>query len=251
MNLLETFENELSKAFRTPSKNLDGNKSPISGSGFDTYKSILNKYDDLVEDECMECEKSEETSSGSSGGFVGPLSTNEDEEISGGLSKGMTIADLAKKHNVKVGDIKSQIKKGIKVEMEHTEDKKVAKEIAMDHLYEDPKYYDKLKKIETKEATTTASSGAYESPAAWAKSTKKKDWAGKSDKMKYVKGGKFVKIKEKCKTFPYCNQGDVSNMKIFENLRLKKIISNISEKYNISENVIKAVIIDRLENKNK
>lgn len=39
-----------------------------------------------------------------------------------------------------------QIKKGIKVEKEHTRDPKLAKKIAMDHLVEDPKYYDKLEK---------------------------------------------------------------------------------------------------------
>jgi hypothetical protein len=40
----------------------------------------------------------------------------------------------------------SQIKKGIEVEMEHTDDPKVALKIAMDHIKEDPKYYDKLTK---------------------------------------------------------------------------------------------------------
>ena len=37
-----------------------------------------------------------------------------------------------------------QIKKGIEVEMEHTDDKRTALKIALDHLKEDPKYYDKL-----------------------------------------------------------------------------------------------------------
>lgn len=41
-----------------------------------------------------------------------------------------------------------QLKKGIKVEMEHTDDSAKAEEIAMDHLTEDPKYYDKLETIE-------------------------------------------------------------------------------------------------------
>jgi len=40
------------------------------------------------------------------------------------------------------------VKQGIKVEMEHTDDPKVAKEIALDHLAESPKYYDKLKVME-------------------------------------------------------------------------------------------------------
>lgn len=39
-----------------------------------------------------------------------------------------------------------QLRKGIKVEMEHTTDRKTAKEIAMDHLTEHPRYYDKLLK---------------------------------------------------------------------------------------------------------
>lgn len=37
---------------------------------------------------------------------------------------------------------------GIKVEMEHTSDKAIAEEIAMDHLQEDKDYYMKLKTIE-------------------------------------------------------------------------------------------------------
>ncbi len=43
---------------------------------------------------------------------------------------------------------KKQLAKGKKVEMEHTNDPKKALEIAMDHLVEDPKYYDKLEKME-------------------------------------------------------------------------------------------------------
>jgi len=44
--------------------------------------------------------------------------------------------------------LKSQLNEGIKVELEHTTSQKIAKEIAMDHLWEDPKYYDKLSQIE-------------------------------------------------------------------------------------------------------
>jgi len=42
----------------------------------------------------------------------------------------------------------AEFKKGIAVEMEHTTDREVAKEITLDHLFEDPKYYDKLAKVE-------------------------------------------------------------------------------------------------------
>jgi hypothetical protein len=58
-------------------------------------------------------------------------------------------------------DIKRQFQKGMKVEKEHSNKEKSVKEIVMDHLYEDPNYYNKLKKVETKEATTSASSGQY------------------------------------------------------------------------------------------
>jgi len=42
-----------------------------------------------------------------------------------------------------------QIEMGIKVEMEHTDDKELAKEIAMDHLMEFPDYYTHLKDMES------------------------------------------------------------------------------------------------------
>lgn len=41
-----------------------------------------------------------------------------------------------------------QLKIGTKHEMEHTKNPDVAKEIAKDHLSEDPNYYKKLKKVE-------------------------------------------------------------------------------------------------------
>lgn len=37
-----------------------------------------------------------------------------------------------------------ELSKGIKIELEHTKDRQLAQEIAMDHLMEDPKYYSKL-----------------------------------------------------------------------------------------------------------
>lgn len=43
-----------------------------------------------------------------------------------------------------------KLEKGIKHELEHTKSRKVAKEIAKDHLVEDADYYEKLDKIEKK-----------------------------------------------------------------------------------------------------
>jgi len=42
------------------------------------------------------------------------------------------------------------IQKGIKIELEHTSDRELAQEIAMDHLAEFPDYYEELAKMETK-----------------------------------------------------------------------------------------------------
>jgi hypothetical protein len=296
-----------------------------------------------------------------------------EETLEGGLSDGKTLMDLAQKHayddatdstskeKIKnmYKELKLQLDKGIKVEMEHTKSRIKAKEIAMDHLSEDPKYYEKLKKIEgkegyqssakrafsqdlqndkdfsefkkrarykddrgfehsfgtpnvtgddpyikkrkwsrpgkseTKEATGSGSSGAfvgpvfggddafwersrsetpklkesdvekieateatgsgsvggYETPAMWAKSTKKKDW-GPSRKTQY-KGGSFVKVKKKCTKFPYCNQGDISNLKLSKNESVKEAIKNVAKKLNIGENVIITILEHEYEKKNK
>lgn len=43
-----------------------------------------------------------------------------------------------------------ELKRGIKHEMEHTDDPEVAKEIALDHLAEDPRYYTHLEQMERK-----------------------------------------------------------------------------------------------------
>ena len=81
----------------------------------------------------------------------------KEDHIPGGLSSGKTLIDLAKKWDEKGyydptqyarEYIKPKLMKGIKVEMEHTNDVRIAAEIAMDHLWEDINYYEKLAKIE-------------------------------------------------------------------------------------------------------
>lgn len=59
------------------------------------------------------------------------------EKIPGGLGSGKSDADF---------DPRS-LAAGQKAEMEHTNDPSVAREIARDHLSEDPRYYDKLSRI--------------------------------------------------------------------------------------------------------
>jgi hypothetical protein len=70
------------------------------------------------------------------------------ENILNGLARGKSLEDIAKKHGVDLKSIEHELSKGMSVEKEHTKSKEVAKTIAMDHLYEDPKYYTKLAKAE-------------------------------------------------------------------------------------------------------
>jgi len=67
----------------------------------------------------------------------GYLAKHEDQ-IPGGLADKKQPKDFSKE----------QLAKGIKVEREHTKDPAKAREISMDHLTEDPLYYDKLETIE-------------------------------------------------------------------------------------------------------
>jgi len=62
------------------------------------------------------------------------------DQIEGGLADDASVTEFDP----------DQIAKGIKVEMEHTDDPKMALEIAMDHLVEIPDYYDHLADMEAK-----------------------------------------------------------------------------------------------------
>lgn len=183
------------------------------------------------------------------------------ESIVGGLSSNYTINDISKKHKVKLSDIQNQLKMGINVEKEHTNNKKIAKEIALDHIFEDPKYYTKLKKIESNESTDASSSGGFDVPL-FGSTTKgrksplkiggvesiKKSNAVQNDNFPKWGGSKgvFVKIKEKCKKFPYCNQGDINNLEFFENKELNGVILELSETKKIPVNEIKNLILKKI-----
>lgn len=80
------------------------------------------------------------------------LSIEEEHKI---LNKPtLSVAELAEKHGVSRLEIAKQLDKGIKVELEHTNDKSVAKEIASDHIAEDPRYYDKLNTLGLEESVS-------------------------------------------------------------------------------------------------
>lgn len=60
------------------------------------------------------------------------------DQLPGGLADDKTPGDFDPE----------QVLKGLKVEMEHTNDRKLALEVALDHLVENPTYYDDLALIE-------------------------------------------------------------------------------------------------------
>jgi hypothetical protein len=70
------------------------------------------------------------------------LSLPEDAEVLNVHT--LTPIELAKLHKTSRGNILKELSKGIKIEMEHTQNYQIAKEIALDHLKEDPRYYTKL-----------------------------------------------------------------------------------------------------------
>jgi hypothetical protein len=227
--------------------------------------------------------------------------------IKGGLSDNKTIEQIAKKHSKKenfeemLSVLKKQLSMGMKVEMEHTKDKTKAKEIAMDHLYEDPKYYSKLKKVETKEATDSGSSGSYSAPlfstikkpitkihnsksyninedeefteatlssssgqydVPFGGGTKGRKNPLKIDGEKSIKNSRavkdknfpkwggpdsvFIKVKEKCKKFPYCNQG-IDAIELLEMDELNESIKETSNKYGISEKEMKTLVLNEIK----
>ena len=66
------------------------------------------------------------------------------------IKKTKSLENIAKKHKVSVEYLEKQLKKGIKIEMEHTTDKGEAEIIALHHLEEIPDYYTRLSKMEGK-----------------------------------------------------------------------------------------------------
>jgi hypothetical protein len=71
---------------------------------------------------------------------------------------------------------------------------------------------------------------------------------GRSWKQTQIPGGSYVEINKKCKTFPYCNQGNTGAVsykkpKRVKNSPLSEAIYNISLKTGLTEETIKYLII--------
>jgi len=64
------------------------------------------------------------------------------------MKKFKSPEQIARKHNVSLNLIQRQLKIGIPIEHEHTQDKNLAAVIALQHLEEIPDYYTRLDKME-------------------------------------------------------------------------------------------------------
>ena len=281
--------------------------------------------------------------------FVWIVDLSEESEINedklkGGNTDEKTLEDIAKKHDKKgyyhvddmVKSLKKQVKIGLPIELDHTDDKDIAMEIVKDHLWEDPNYYTKLKKVGVDEnkqfspppqetetydkimgtkhtkhnpydmkeqgadssgsfegaafgqtilkrdlhklktlpnakkyevtekekieeqMTADVSAGAMFDVPAFGKTTKggRKNPLAIDGPKSIAKsravtdpnfpkwggpGGVFIKIKEKCKKFPYCNQGDINAIE-----PLREAITKASEKYGIPRPEVEKVVINEI-----
>lgn len=113
----------------------------------ENYKKLTRMLDSLSKEHLQQLASSKIK-------FVSLLAANrvrrmKEDVVKGGLADGKTPKDIARKHGTSEEEVKAQIAKGAKVEKEHTDDAEMAREIATDHVFEDPKYYDKLARVES------------------------------------------------------------------------------------------------------
>ncbi len=107
------------------------------------------------------------------------------------------------------------------------------------------------KKIEATEMTTTASVGIYDANSFQDKNMKGNTTKGqgRSWKKAQIPGGQFVSVKKECKTFPYCNQGDIKALNITSKPKkntMNEAIKNVSLKTGLTEEEIKNILINYL-----
>lgn len=100
------------------------------------------------------------------------------------------------------------------------------------------------------EATGSASVGVYDAPGFEDVKMRGNNPIGNGRQFKnpLYKGGGFVTIKKKCKTFPYCSQGDSKDkpVKVSKKLSpLEEAIENVSKKTGLTVEEIKKIIVSK------
>ena len=110
---------------------------------------------------------------------------------------------------------------------------------------------------EFKEATSSSSVGSYDAPGFQDVNMKGSNYRGngRSWKKTQIPGGSFVDINPKCKTFPYCNQGNTGAVRYKKSLNknikkespLSEAIYNVSVRTGLTEEQIKNIILSKLK----
>jgi hypothetical protein len=129
-------------------------------------------------------------------------------------------------------------------------------------LHNTKKYNMNEDEVEFKEATDASSSGSYDVPA-FGKTSKGRKNPLKIDGEKSIKqsravkdknfpkwGGPnsvFIKVKDKCKKFPYCNQGDINAIELLEITELNESISEISKELGIPYKEIEKIVLNEIK----
>lgn len=163
------------------------------------------------------------------------------ERIPGGKSKGMSLKDIAIKHTH--GDstkfakmhafLKLQLSKGVKTELEHTSSKSIAREIAMDHLFEDPNYYKKLEKMEKGKKSEKI---GLKELSEMIKSALNEEFVGGVNYDTDVALELKVKVGDLSKIIPYAlelgnrvTSDNTGKVKVFDDDKLVKVFGNVDE----------------------
>lgn len=107
------------------------------------------------------------------------------------------------------------------------------------------------KKVEANEMTDSSSVGAYDANSFQDINMKGNTvkGQGRSWKKTQIPGGGFVNIDKKCKTFPYCSQGNSKDKPVKVSKTpsaMFEAIKNVSLKTGLSEEQIKNILINHL-----
>jgi hypothetical protein len=124
------------------------------------------------------------------------------------------------------------------------------------------KKYNVNEEEEFKEATDASSSGSYDVPL-FGKTSKGRRDPLKIDGEKSIKqsravkdkkfpkwggpGSIFIKIKDKCKKYPYCNQGDINAIEMLEMEELTKAITEVSVEMGIPYKEIEKIVLNEIK----
>lgn len=114
-----------------------------------------------------------------------------------------------------------------------------------------------VKQIEANEVTASSSVGPYDANSFQDINMKGNTVKGQGSSWNkaQIPGGSFVSVKEKCKTFPYCNQGDINALDIRKpkktrkkKTKLQEAIENVSLRTGLDVETIKYLLFNKLGN---